>query len=166
MTKNRNLLEVLDLEVKIYNTLNKIGIRYVEQIFDWSYNDLSELSGIGKKSAYIIFSKLQNFKDGVETNEEPIIHELYSLNKEVICLKCNHYGAIQFYGHYYPKGMKKEGISSYAKYRHTPILTKALGFGGTIPHECTNCNNIGLIDYGGLEGYKQAFKTITKNEKI
>ena len=25
---------------------------------------------------------------------------------------------------------------------------------------CLNCNNIGLIDFDGLEGYKKAFETI------
>lgn len=35
-----------------------------------------------------------------------------------------------------------------------------MGFGGTIPYECTNCGNVGLIDMDRLEGYHLAFKTI------
>jgi hypothetical protein len=34
------------------------------------------------------------------------------------------------------------------------------GFGSTIPWVCLNCGNIGLIDFGGLEGYKLAFERI------
>ena len=43
-------------------------------------------------------------------------------------------------------------------------MSHAVGFGGTIPWECMNCGNRGLIDFGGLEGYEKAFETIKEDE--
>ena len=95
-------------------------------------------------------------------------NNLYKINQNVRCVKCNHIGAIQFYGNYFPQGLGDEYIDSLGdiskpimeKYRKTPYMSHAIGFGGTIPWECTNCRNIGLIDFGGLEGYKMGFVTI------
>lgn len=90
--------------------------------------------------------------------------ELYTINKNVVCLKCGNKGAIQSYGHWYENGLgdKANGLYVLEKYRDKPFMSHTMGFGGTIPWECINCGDIGLIDFGGLEGYKQAFKTIGK----
>jgi len=92
--------------------------------------------------------------------------ELYVVNQNVKCIKCGHKGAVQFYGNYYPHGLGDK-IDSFGiarpimeKYRNAPRMSYAIGFGGTIPWECTNCGNTGLIDFGGLEGYKMAFVNI------
>lgn len=96
---------------------------------------------------------------------------LYKVNNNVYCLKCGHKGAIQSYGNYYPNGLgeKVDEFGSISKplmekYRNQPHMSYAMGFGGTIPWSCTNCNNVGLIDFGGLECYDQAFKTIKEYE--
>ena len=90
-------------------------------------------------------------------------YELYEVNNNVICLKCGHAGAVQPFGTWYPNGLGEFESSipnnPYLKYKDKPFMSHALGFGGTIPWRCTNCGNIGLIDFGGLEGYKQAFKS-------
>ena len=94
--------------------------------------------------------------------------ELYIINRDVICLNCNHKGAIQSYGKWYDHGMgeyAKTLSEPYNKYVDQPFMSHAMGFGGTIPYVCTNCGNVGLIDFGGLEGYKQAFKSIEKIEE-
>lgn len=96
--------------------------------------------------------------------------KLYELNENVKCVKCDHKGAIQYYGSWYPYGIgnkvdefKTEFTKSHMeKYRDNPRMDYAIGFGGTIPWKCTNCGNVGLIDFGGLEGYEMAFKTIKK----
>jgi hypothetical protein len=87
---------------------------------------------------------------------------LYTVRRDVKCLSCGCKGAIQRYGTYYPRGLgeKAEGIEVLEPYRDKPYLSRAMGFGGTIPYECMNCGNIGLIDIGGLEGYQQAFVTL------
>jgi hypothetical protein len=98
--------------------------------------------------------------------------ELYTVNKNVECLECGCKAAVQDYGTYHENGLGDEAIDSmgeigksiYEKYRNNPYMSHAMGFGGTIPHKCLNCNNTGLIDFGGLEGYKMAFKTIKKGE--
>jgi len=98
---------------------------------------------------------------------------LYTINYDVYCLQCGHKGAIQFYGNYSPYGLGDK-IDTFGdiskplmeKYRNQPYMSYAMGFGGTIPYECTNCDHTGLIDFGGLEGYKQAFITIEKAEKM
>ncbi|MBL4952198.1 hypothetical protein JK635_08245 [Neobacillus sp. YIM B02564] len=88
--------------------------------------------------------------------------DLFTVNRDVRCLKCGNRGAVKFYGRYYPRGVgeKADTIKSYEPYRKKPYMSPAVGFGGTIPHECLNCGNRGLIDFGGLEGYKKAFTTI------
>lgn len=87
---------------------------------------------------------------------------LYTVEKDVKCLECGSKGAIQEYGKYFSQGVGKlaDEIKSYEDVRNKPYMSSAVGFGGTIPHKCLNCNNHGLIDFGGLEGYKKAFETI------
>jgi hypothetical protein len=41
-------------------------------------------------------------------------------------------------------------------------MSYAVGFGGTIPWHCTNCENVGLVDASELEGYSKAFTTEDK----
>jgi hypothetical protein len=98
---------------------------------------------------------------------------LYTINHDVYCLQCGHKGATQFYGNYYPNGLgdKVDEFGNISKplmekYRNQPYMSYAMGFGGTIPWSCTNCGNVGLIDFGGLEGYEQAFISIEKAEKM
>ncbi len=88
--------------------------------------------------------------------------DLYEVNRNVRCTNCGHRGAIQSFGKWYPNGLgDKVGDSEIlAPLRDKPYMGSTVGFGGTIPYECTNCGNIGLIDIGGLEGYKEAFTTI------
>lgn len=88
--------------------------------------------------------------------------ELYTVRTDVKCVKCGNKGAIQHYGNYFPKGVGAlaDGIKSFEDVRNKPYLSPAMGFGGTIPYRCMNCNSMGLIDFGGLEGYKMAFETI------
>lgn len=91
---------------------------------------------------------------------------LYEVKEDVRCLKCGHKGAIQSYGKWYPRGLgdRAEKLPApYNKYKDQPKMSQAMGFGGTIPWKCTNCGNTGLIDFGGLEGYDMAFKTIKEN---
>ena len=97
---------------------------------------------------------------------------LYKVNNNVYCLQCGHKGAVQFYGNYYPNGLgdKVNELGSISKplmekYRNNPHMSYAMGFGGTIPWRCSNCNNEGLIDSGGLECYEQAFISIEKAEE-
>ena len=71
--------------------------------------------------------------------------KLYTIRRDVECLECGNIGAIKFYGTYRNK---------------TDDISHAVGFGGTVPHICMNCKNTGLIDFGGLEGYKKAFKKV------
>lgn len=95
-------------------------------------------------------------------------HKLYKINQNVKCLRCGNKGAVQSYGRWYFRGLgsavdefKSERIKNiYEKYRMEPYMSAAGGWGGTIPWECMNCGNTGLIDFGGLECYKQAFETI------
>lgn len=89
-------------------------------------------------------------------------YSLYEINRNVKCLSCGHKGAIQVFGDWYSKGLgeKVNGIISFEKYRDQPFMSHAVGFGGTISWEYTNCGNIGLIDFSDLEGYEKAFETI------
>lgn len=93
--------------------------------------------------------------------------DLYEVEKDVICIKCGNKGAVKSYGKFYPNGVKElaDSIPSYESYRDKPHLSYSMGFGGTIPHSCLNCDNTGLIGYGGLEGYDQAFNRIEKEDK-
>lgn len=88
--------------------------------------------------------------------------KLYEVRKDVRCVKCGNKGAVQSYGKYYPNGVGElaDEIKSYEKYRDSEHMSHVFGFGGTIPHECLNCDNRGLIDFGGLEGYSKGFETI------
>jgi hypothetical protein len=93
---------------------------------------------------------------------------LYEINKDVQCLKCGNKGAVQSYGKWYPKGLgdKVDQFETslvkniMEKHRNNSYMSMACGYGGTIPWECMNCGNTGLVDMGGLELYKQAFETI------
>lgn len=87
--------------------------------------------------------------------EKDLKYYLYEVNKNVKCLKCGCKGAVKLYGAWYPKGVKNMPIKHDKNYMARPI-----GFGGTIPYECLNCENRGLIDINGLEGYKKAFESI------
>lgn len=89
--------------------------------------------------------------------------DLFTVRSDVRCVKCGNKGAVQSYGNYYPNGIgdKANDIKSLEKYRNKAYLSHSMGFGGTIPHVCLNCGNVGLIDFGGLEGYEQAFTTIS-----
>lgn len=86
---------------------------------------------------------------------------LYSIRRDVKCVACGSRGAVKGYGEYYPKGVGTlaDEIQSFEEVRNKPYMSHYMGFGGTIPHECLNCGNRGLIDFGGLEGYKMAFQT-------
>lgn len=88
---------------------------------------------------------------------------LYKVYKNVICVNCESRGAIQHYGDYYPKGV---GVMAdqhpvFSDVRSSPYMSHAMGFGGTIPLQCLNCDNIGLLNQSGLEGYKLAFESTT-----
>lgn len=91
---------------------------------------------------------------------------IYEVNRNVVCLECGHRGAIQSYGKLYEDGLGDK-VDEFGpmvkqimeKHRNSMYISHTMGFGGTMPWNCTNCGNEGLIDFGGLEGYKQAFKT-------
>ncbi len=94
--------------------------------------------------------------------------KLYEINENVRCLICGNRGAVQSYGKYYSRGLGSE-VDKFQqgyikdimeKHRNSPYMSRSCGFGGTIPWKCLNCGSIGLIDFGELECYKQAFKTI------
>lgn len=72
--------------------------------------------------------------------------KLYEYNEKVKCLKCKAVGAIRFFG-----TLRNGKIS------------QAVGFGGTIPWQCSSCKQQGLIGNSdtiqpALEGYKYTFK--------
>ena len=98
--------------------------------------------------------------------------ELYTINTNVRCLKCNGIGAVHNYGTYHPRGLDEKEVAKMnpitkkimSGYIGKPFMSHSLGFGGTIPHKCMNCGNTGLVDAGGLEGYEKAFETIEKEE--
>jgi hypothetical protein len=71
--------------------------------------------------------------------------KLYTINKNVRCLKCGNIGAVKPYGKYNEENEQ---------------MSCVVGFGGTIPHSCMNCGNTGLVNMDGLEGYKKAFEII------
>ncbi len=84
-------------------------------------------------------------------NKEGI--KLYTINTDVECVKCGNIGAVQHYGEWYESGLGSK--------RDKPFMDYAMGFGGTIPYRCLNCDNVGLIDIvGNFEGYKRAFEKI------
>lgn len=91
--------------------------------------------------------------------------DLYTIRNDVRCVRCGNKGAVQRYGKYYPDGMKEDTPNSkvYEKHRDKPYLSRTGGFGGTIPHQCLNCGNTGLINHIGLEGLKKAFETINED---
>lgn len=99
--------------------------------------------------------------------------QLFTVNPNVFCLKCGHKGAIQSYGNWYEHGLgdKVDELGSLAKpmmekYQHEGYMSHTMGFGGTLPWHCTNCENTGLLDAKGpLEGYSQAFISIKKPTK-
>ena len=95
-------------------------------------------------------------------------YELYQVNQHVVCVKCGNKGAVQRFGQWCPNGLGEEAdskMSTFLKeHKDKPFMNHYYGYGGTIPHECTNCGNVGLIDHGGLEGYSKAFETIPEGE--
>ncbi len=91
---------------------------------------------------------------------------LYEIKKDVKCIECGNTCAIRYYGKYYPVGLKSNAGQFLEKYKNSPYMSRAVGFGGTIPWECTKCGNKGLIDIGGLECYKKAFESIKKDEEV
>ncbi|MFD0050057.1 hypothetical protein ACFVHQ_12070 [Actinomycetes bacterium NPDC127524] len=88
--------------------------------------------------------------------------ELFTVVYNAICLRCKNKGAVQPYGRYFPHGVGElaDQHKIFEGVRDEPYMSHASGFGGTLPYRCLNCGNIGLIDIAGLEGYKQAFKSI------
>ena len=95
-------------------------------------------------------------------------YELFEVNFNVVCCKCGNKGAVKRFGQWCPDGLGDEVTNSIspAKKRHkeTAFMNHYYGFGGTLPWECTNCSNTGLIDHGGLEGYSKAFETIPEGK--
>ena len=98
--------------------------------------------------------------------------KLYKIHRNVRCINCGSKGAVEYYGTYYPQGIqnklndKSEFVQKlYADKKNKPYMSPAIGFGGTIPCECLNCGEQGLIDIDMLEGYKKLFETINDNEK-
>lgn len=98
--------------------------------------------------------------------------ELYTINRNVKCVKCGYKGAIKRYGSYYPNGLGKEEVDKLnpitkkimSTHINNPYMSHSLGFGGTIPHECLNCGNTGLVGLEGLEGYTKAFETVESED--
>lgn len=92
---------------------------------------------------------------------------LYTIREDVMCIKCGNKGAIQHFGKWYESGLgeRVKDSPSLKDYRNKPFMSRAVGFGGTIPYRCLNCGNTGLIDMGGLEGYKLAFKSLKIHKK-
>lgn len=99
-------------------------------------------------------------------SNEPNKISLYAVNRNVKCLKCGYRGAVKGYGVWYPDGLGDEAkyVKSLQEYRNKEYMSYRVGFGGTIPYECLNCGNQGLVDFGGLEGYQKAFETIQSGE--
>ena len=89
---------------------------------------------------------------------------LYTVEENVICLNCGNKGAVKYYGDYYPNGVGDlaDELEVLKEVKNKPYMSRAMGFGGTIPHKCLNCGNIGLIDTDGLEGIQQGFRSIKK----
>lgn len=105
----------------------------------------------------------------MDNKKTPSIN-LYEIKENVRCVKCGSKGAVKYYGSYYPNGlgsrideMGETSKQFYEKYRNTPKMSRAVGFGGTIPYKCLNCGNTGLIDIGGLECLEKAFETIKED---
>ncbi|MDD3906504.1 MAG: hypothetical protein PHS46_08310, partial [Candidatus Omnitrophica bacterium] len=71
------------------------------------------------------------------TDSEP----LYKVRKDVTCLQCGHKGAVRYRGGFYRSGLPYDAIAGmpeiYGKYYNRPYMSSAVGFGGTIPWECT-----------------------------
>lgn len=91
--------------------------------------------------------------------------QLYSIRKDVKCTKCGSKGAVQSYGTWYSQGFGGDIDKlppTYQKYHNKEFMSRSVGFGGTIPYQCLNCGNTGLINQSGLEGYNKAFETIEK----
>jgi hypothetical protein len=88
--------------------------------------------------------------------------KLYTIDKKVRCIKCGNRGAVKPYGVWYPQGLGDEvgNSEALAKYRNKEFMSHILGPGGTIPYECLNCGNKGLVDIDGLEGFRKAFERI------
>lgn len=104
-------------------------------------------------------------KEAVKKKKEQT--PLYTIRRDVKCVKCGNKGAVKGYGEYFSKGVGElaDEVQSFEDVRNKPYMSHYMGFGGTIPHECLNCDNRGLIDFGGLEGYKMAFTTIKEEKK-
>jgi len=67
--------------------------------------------------------------------------KLYQIRTDIKCKKCNSKGAVKFFGSW-------DSVNGKISY--------ACGPGGTIPWNCLNCGNTGLI-MGTMECYKHAF---------
>ena len=100
--------------------------------------------------------------------------QLFKVRHDIVCTKCGCKGGVKYYGTWYPNGIplpenydQLTDISKkyFGKQRDKPYMSSAIGPGGTIPWECLNCGNIGLIDIKGLEGYGKAFETIKDKEE-
>ena len=82
---------------------------------------------------------------------------LYEIEEDIKCLKCGNKGAVRYFGVWYPQGLKENENSNH---KDKPLMSHAVGFGGTIPYRCLNCGNIGLDM--NFEGYKRSFERISK----
>ena len=95
-------------------------------------------------------------------------YELYEVNHNVVCTRCGNKGAVKRFGQWYPNGLGNQVENSISplkkEHKEKSFMSHYISPGGTFPWECTNCSNIGLIDYGGLEGYSKAFETVSEGE--
>lgn len=94
--------------------------------------------------------------------------DLYRFESNCTCDSCGHHGALQYGGTYYPHGLQKEEkdvIESLRDINDVSCFSHAIGFGGTIPYQCLNCDERGLISDGSpymLEGYVNKFTYTNK----
>jgi len=81
---------------------------------------------------------------------------LYIINRNTKCIKCGFIGSVKYFGDWVYDDLVIDGKIVIAG----PHLSPAVGLGGIVPYECLNCGNSGMVDIGGLEGFKMAFKSI------
>lgn len=89
--------------------------------------------------------------------------DLYLFESNCTCDSCGHHGAIQHGGNYYPNGLQRNEediVDIFRDVNNHSYFSYAMGFGGTIPYHCLNCEEYGLISNGTpfcLEGYENKF---------
>jgi hypothetical protein len=147
LTKRKALYMVLHISDNKKSTeLTKEHIYFLKDCFDYIQNEKNftdySLYKLDKKiydDPNCLFIKKNRYEESQQS--------LYIVRQDLKCLKCEHKGAIQAYGKWSNR---------------TDNMSHAIGFGGTIPYECTNCGNRGL-DYYPLEGYEVTFEKISIN---